>query len=798
MTKNEESLNRLSSKIEKLQESQNLFQDEINHLKRELSILKANLLKEETLKQEIPDEKKATKKVYKEENLDIPKVTNLVSQENVKENIDVDYFQTKLDKLNQEKLPTKISKPKGIDINLEKFIGENLLSKLGILITIIGVIIGVKYSIENNLVSPLTRIILGYITGFSLLAVGFKLKTKYLNYSSVLVSGAMAIMYFITFSAYSFYGIFTQPIAFAIMVLFTIFTVIAAINYNKEIIATIGMVGAYSIPFLLSTGSGDVFTLFSYIAIINIGILAIAVKKYWKFTYYFSFAVTWIIYIFWFLSEYEFENHFSIASGFLIVFFIIFYCTFIAYKLLNAKKVERVDLLLLLINAFLFFGLGYTLLAEHSVLKDYLGLFTLINAAVHFVVSAFIFKTKNADENLFYIIIGLVLVFITSAIPIQLDGNWVTLLWISEAAVLFWLANSKRVELYKYIAYSLMVLALLSLFQDWSIAYDKHNLIYTANKFPSFFNIHFLSSVLFILILSGIAYLNKRLKSNTTNNSEIGFTNIFQQSITIAILALTFFAIGLELDHYLNLMFEKTKIEVSELDTVYNKDLLKFKSIWLINYGLVFVTLLQFFNLYRLRSKKFGMAIAAASLFFLLLFLTQGQLLLSELRESYLSNSLAEYYKVGKFNLVIRYICYVIAAVCLFSIFKIVKSKLFENDYRKYFDVIFHTIIIWVSTSELIHFMELANTTNSYKLGLSIFYGIYALGLVVYGIFKNKAHLRIGAMVLFGLTLLKLFFYDIAHLNTISKTIVFVSLGILLLMISFLYTKYTKKITDEG
>lgn len=49
-------------------------------------------------------------------------------------------------------------------------------------------------------------------------------------------------------------------------------------------------------------------------------------------------------------------------------------------------------------------------------------------------------------------------------------------------------------------------------------------------------------------------------------------------------------------------------------------------------------------------------------------------------------------------------------------------------------------------------------------------------------------------MALFAITLIKLFFYDIAHLNTISKTIVFVSLGILLLIISFLYNKNKNKI----
>ena len=93
--------------------------------------------------------------------------------------------------------------------------------------------------------------------------------------------------------------------------------------------------------------------------------------------------------------------------------------------------------------------------------------------------------------------------------------------------------------------------------------------------------------------------------------------------------------------------------------------------------------------------------------------------------------------------------------------------------------------------------MDLSGSDQSYKLGLSILWGLYALLLIAIGIWKKKKHLRIGAIILFSLTLIKLFFYDISSLNTISKTIVFVSLGILLLIISFLYNKYKHIISDE-
>jgi uncharacterized membrane protein len=76
------------------------------------------------------------------------------------------------------------------------------------------------------------------------------------------------------------------------------------------------------------------------------------------------------------------------------------------------------------------------------------------------------------------------------------------------------------------------------------------------------------------------------------------------------------------------------------------------------------------------------------------------------------------------------------------------------------------------------------------RLGLSILWGAYALFLISLGIAQHKKYLRIAAFVLLAVTLVKLFLYDVADLPTIPKTILFVSLGLLMLLVSFLYNKY--------
>ena len=121
-----------------------------------------------------------------------------------------------------------------------------------------------------------------------------------------------------------------------------------------------------------------------------------------------------------------------------------------------------------------------------------------------------------------------------------------------------------------------------------------------------------------------------------------------------------------------------------------------------------------------------------------------------------------------------------------------------QGDFTIAIDFLLHVSVLWIASSELINWMDLAGSVQSHKLGLSILWGVYSLLLISLGIAKKKKHLRVGAIVLFAVTLVKLFFYDISDYDTLAKTIVFVSLGVLLLIISFLYNKYTHRISDEG
>jgi uncharacterized membrane protein len=681
--------------------------------------------------------------------------------------------------------------------DLEKFIGENLINKIGIVITVIGVAVGAKYAIDHQLISPLTRIILGYAFGLGLLGFAIKLKKKYENFSAVLLGGSMAIMYFITYTAYSFYGLIPQLLAFVLMIIFTAFTVVAAISYNRQVIAHIGMVGAYAVPFLLSDGSGKVAALFTYMAIINIGILATAFKKYWKPLYYFSFGLTWLIYFSWYVLKYQ-PSDFGLALIFLSIFFILFYLTFLAYKLVKKEKFELQDIILLLANSFIFYGIGYAILDEHETGRHLLGLFTLGNAIVHFIISVIIYRQKLADRNLFYLVSGLVLIFITIAVPVQLDGHWVTLLWAGEAALLFWIGRTKNAPVYEKLSYPLMILAFFSVGQDWMTLYDHYDPENSKTRLTPLFNINFLSSLLFIAAFGFINQVNRNKQYSSPFASQKGISKVIAFFIPGILLFAIYYSFRVEIANYWNQLYADSLFAMKNNQSAgyhSDRDIESFKIIWIINYSLLFVSLFAFLNLKKIKSRQLGLINFGLIILAIAVFLGQGLYVLSELRENYLGKN--NLMTVSGFNIGIRYISFVFVALALVICHKCIRQDFMQGNFKAGFDFLLHISVLWIASSELINWMDIAASTQSYKLGLSILWGIYSLFLISIGIGKKKKYLRIGAIALFGVTLIKLFFYDISHLDTIAKTIVLVSLGVLLLIISFLYNKYKHLISGE-
>lgn len=345
--------------------------------------------------------------------------------------------------------------------NIEQFIGLKLLNFVGIIVLLIGIVIGVKFAVDKNLISPLLRIILAYAAGGLLFGLSFFLHKKYEAFSAILFSGAAATFYFITYGAFEFYGFLSRSFTFSLMVMFTIATVWISLRFNRQEIAILALVGAYGIPFLVGGDSGNIAALFSYLFVINCGILFISFKKNWDWLKYLSFGFTWIISLSWLVIKYD-SGWFNTGLIFSSAFFIQFTITICGFNILRSKNLSEKDYILLsLLSIFIYSSI--LLLFKHSNEFSTYANITLVLSLLHFAISSGVYFSLKTQRCLrrFYLLTGIVLLIIF--IPIKYDGILVSILWIISAVVLFIAGLMLKISAFRFLSFSLFAITLIKL-----------------------------------------------------------------------------------------------------------------------------------------------------------------------------------------------------------------------------------------------------------------------------------------------------------------------------------------------
>jgi hypothetical protein len=224
--------------------------------------------------------------------------------------------------------------PKAIPaINWEQFMGVKLFAWIGGLALFLGVAFFVKYSFEHNLVPPELRVALGFIAGLGLLVGGVLLhrRKQYVVGAQALCATGVVILYAVTFACRSIYHFefFGVIPTFLLMVLITTTAFFTAVRLNALVVAILGMLGGFLTPYLLSTGEDNPFGLFGYIAILDAGLIVVALNRRWFFLTALAAVGTAIMQIGWagqfFESEKYFEgNKILIALGVLLGFNVLY------------------------------------------------------------------------------------------------------------------------------------------------------------------------------------------------------------------------------------------------------------------------------------------------------------------------------------------------------------------------------------------------------------------------------------------------------------------------------------------
>lgn len=663
--------------------------------------------------------------------------------------------------------------------DLEKFIGENLISKIGIAILVLAIGFFVKYAIDNNWIGPVGRVAIGILCGGILVGIAHKLQASYKAFSSVLVGGGLAIFYFTITLGYHQFHLFSQTLAFVIMIVITAFAVVLALLYNREELAIIALVGGFASPFMVSNGSGNYQTLFTYLIVLNAGLLIIAYNKAWRLLNFIAFVFTVVLFGSWLFTLNEAIAKATYVGGFVFatIFYLIFFAINVAYNIKENKKFIVSDFGILLVNTSLYFATGLYCLS--SMLADeYRGLFTISLGVFNLVASYILFKNKKVDTNILYLLIGLTLTFISLTAPIQLHGNFITLFWASEAVLLLWLYQRSRISIIELSSNIVWIAMLVSLLMDWVNIYSGNSVALNI-----IFNKAFITT-----IYSAVAtYLVYWLQLKDVGNKEKRISIIQGKMIfRITAIVLLFAAGALEINYQFLHHYPVTNLNV----------------LYLIAYTYAFVHTILFVSK-RLALAKFdtaislGLQVACVAIYICTIFLSYT------IQEDLLMNK-----TLTNMHFMAHWFSDIALAAMLYSIIQQLRKMLPEiTDMLTVitgFVCVICVVFISVEVSLIVnaifypHGIVLDEIERVYiKTGLPVLWGICSFIFMWLGMRYRYKTLRILSLLLFAITLFKLFVFDISNIPPTGKIAAFFSLGVLLLIVSFMYQKLKKIIIED-
>lgn len=329
-------------------------------------------------------------------------------------------------------------------IDWEQFMGVKLFAWLGGLGLFLGVAFFVRYSFEHDLIPPEVRVALGFLVGLALLVAGVRMAGKgYDVTAQTLCATGVVIIYAVTFACRSVYHfpVFELIPTFLLMILITATAFLLAVRLDALVVAILGMLGGFLTPVLLSTGQDNPPGLFGYIALLAIGLMAVALHRRWHYLMLFAAIGTILTQFGWAATFFTVQK-----AGTAITVFLVFDLLFLAGFFLAHRRAQ-VDLWVsaaailpplasMVLAAYLLFipdlaqrpGLlfGFVLVADLCLLtlawmRDELALFQVGAGMAVFVLLA-LWTDHSLSPALLEWALGLYLLFtvLHSALPVSL------------------------------------------------------------------------------------------------------------------------------------------------------------------------------------------------------------------------------------------------------------------------------------------------------------------------------------------------------------------------------------------
>ncbi len=308
------------------------------------------------------------------------------------------------------------------------------MSWIGAIAVMIGMGYFLKYTIEEQWLGPTGRVALGILGGM-LVFVGaaFGMKKDYRVLAEGLAGAAMGILYFSLFAAFQWYDLMPQLVAFTGMALVTALGLSFAAKFNSLTSAVLAMIGGFLTPYMLSKGGGNVTSLFTYILILDLGVLALATFRSWGALHLLNFVGTVIIWLGWLGNSYV-PAELVVTAGWVTVFGVLFSVLGIWRHVVRREVSSKDDMGLMLLTPIAYFGAIYWLTKpEHSNLH---GLLAILVAVYYIASGAFAYLRNPGNNPVVVTLVGIGLTFVTLAVPLQMKGHWIVIAWAVESLLL--------------------------------------------------------------------------------------------------------------------------------------------------------------------------------------------------------------------------------------------------------------------------------------------------------------------------------------------------------------------------
>ena len=326
----------------------------------------------------------------------------------------------------------------------EWFTTGNLPVKVGVILSVFGVGFLIKEGMDRGwLVLPISlRLVAVALFGVALLLVGWRLRKSKPEFALSVQGGGVAVLYLTIYAAFGIYSLLPASLAFLLLVIITVAAGTLAVLQDSRALAILGIVGGFMAPVLASTGSGNHVLLFSYYAVLNCAVFAIAWLKTWRVLNVLGFLFTFVIASLWGYQAYE-PAQFASTEPFLILFVLMYILIPVLFARQGPPELRGfVDGTLVFGTPIVGFGLQTQLIgdSEYGLAISAVGL-----AAIYISLATFLFRKYGHElKVLGDAFFGLAVVFVTLAVPLALDARWTSVAWALQGAAMVWLGWRQR------------------------------------------------------------------------------------------------------------------------------------------------------------------------------------------------------------------------------------------------------------------------------------------------------------------------------------------------------------------